>query len=149
MSDKFSVSFEKSGETVVIRLSGFFREHRLHPFSQVIEQAEAEHPSLIQLDLEQLRFVDSAALGCLLTLYHRCMQRETGLRLINVQDNLREVLHQTRLADVLDLGEPVVPPAAPVTMPAETRDSKSMPTTVPPDGRLPLHDITLRFEIRR
>ena len=63
MSETFSVSFEKSTEIVVVRLTGFFREHRIDPVSQVIDQVQAERPKLIELDLEQLRFVDSAALG--------------------------------------------------------------------------------------
>lgn len=119
MSESFSASLENSGKTAVIHMSGFFREHRIETFSKVFFQAGTEQPGLIELDLEQLLFVDSAALGCLLALCDRCLERGTGLRLVNVQPNLLEVLHQTRLIEVLDLGETVAGQTATEAEPAE------------------------------
>ncbi len=102
MNDQFPVSFRITQNTAVIRLTGFFRQDRVEQFSEVVSEAEAGRPDMIILDLEGLTHMDPGALRHLSSFYRRYVDHGVPLRFVNIQPGISQLLHQMRLANVLD-----------------------------------------------
>jgi len=57
----------------------------------------------LELDLSEIRFIDSQGLGMLISLQNRLAKRQGGLRVINPAPNARKVFELTRMGRVFEI----------------------------------------------
>jgi anti-sigma B factor antagonist len=76
--------------------------------SALLEAADASEE--VVLDLGQVTFLDSAAIGVVVGAKRRLAAAGTGLRVVNVQDGPLRVLTMLGLGDLLSLGADVPEP---------------------------------------
>ena len=75
------VSTKVEQHAVVLELSGRFDFHMMERFVSALEQAEVtHHPRHVILDLSHVNFIDSMAIGRLVTTYQRLKQSQFALR---------------------------------------------------------------------
>jgi anti-sigma B factor antagonist len=80
-----------------------------------ISRLADEHGRHIGIDLGNIEFLSSSALGTLLLLHKRFRSIGGRLTLQNIQPMVREVFAVTRLDQVIDLFEPSAQPEVPPT----------------------------------
>ena len=79
--------------------------HRLEDLGQTLAGLLDRGSSRIVLDLEKVRFMDSAGLGELVAWKKRAMDRGGDVRLLRPRDRVREVLELTALTRVFEIFE--------------------------------------------
>jgi len=106
------------GNVSIVQLSGEFtlgknvlarpldlHGHRLEDLGQTLAGLLDRGSSRIVLDLEKVRFMDSAGLGELVAWKKRAMERGGDVRLLRARDRVREVLELTALTRVFEIYE--------------------------------------------
>ncbi len=68
-----------------------------------IHSAIAEGQLKILIDFENIQYISSSALGCLVTAYRELQQHEGVLKLVNVQPNITKLMGITRLDRVIEM----------------------------------------------
>ncbi|MFO7635810.1 MAG: STAS domain-containing protein [Clostridia bacterium] len=66
----------------------------------IIDQAEKN----LTLDMEELRYIDSAGLGILVGAYKRLKQKQLGMTIIHAMDNIRKLFSVTKLDTMIPIG---------------------------------------------
>jgi len=79
--------------------------HRLEDLGEMLAGLLDRGSSRIVLDLEKVRFMDSAGLGELVAWKKRAMERGGDVRLLRPRDRVREVLELTALTRVFEIYE--------------------------------------------
>jgi len=79
------------------------RGHRLEDLGETIGALLDAGVSKIVLNLEKVRFIDSAGLGQLIACRKRTLQRGGDIKLLNPGKQVHEVLVMTLLADVFEI----------------------------------------------
>jgi len=79
--------------------------HRLEDLGQTLAGLLERGSSRIVLDLEKVRFMDSAGLGELIAWKKRAIERGGDVRLLRPRDRVREVLELTALTRVFEIFE--------------------------------------------
>jgi stage II sporulation protein AA (anti-sigma F factor antagonist) len=70
-----------------------------------LKRAEASEAKCIQLDLNDLTFIDSSGIAVLVLAHQRTAMNGTQLRVLSAGGQVREVLELTGLTEVLDFTE--------------------------------------------
>lgn len=101
-----NISVESYGHAVVLNLKGELTEDALGAFQQAIDhQLEGREVVDVVLNLEQVPFVDSAAMERLLDLQDRLAERLGQVRLLKCDPNVWKILEMTRLDTVFETFE--------------------------------------------
>jgi len=79
--------------------------HRLEDLGQTLAGLLDQGRSRIVLDLEKVRFMDSAGLGELVAWKKRAVERGGDVRILRPRDRVREVLELTALTRVFEIFE--------------------------------------------
>ena len=94
-----NVSIESYGHAVLVNLKGELTEDTLGALQQTLERELAERPVAdVMLNMEEVPFVDSAALEFLLDFQDESAARSGQVRLLKCDENVRKILEMTRLA---------------------------------------------------
>lgn len=81
----------------ILELAGRFDTYTAGEVRQWIDDAMAEDPANIVVNMQGVDFVDSTALATLVQGVKNCRQRDGDLRLCEVQQSVRMVFELTRL----------------------------------------------------
>ncbi len=81
----------------ILELAGRFDTYTAGEVRQWIDEAMAEDPANIVVNMQGVDFVDSTALATLVQGVKNCRQRDGDLRLCEVQQSVRMVFELTRL----------------------------------------------------
>lgn len=101
-----NIGVESYGHAVVLNLKGELTEDALGAFQQAIDhQLEGREVVDIVLNLQEVPFVDSAALERLVDLQDRLAERLGQVRLLKCDPNVRKILEMTRLDTVFEMFE--------------------------------------------
>lgn len=94
-------STRRSGDNVILRCTGRLvaGQGLKHLYSTAIAQQAAG----LVLDFEEIRTLDAAGIGTLLRIRQWCGSQEMSLKLINLNQRVREVLSLTALDSVMEL----------------------------------------------
>jgi anti-anti-sigma factor len=96
-------------DTLLVSLRGPLVYETLEPLQACWEAVRAEPRPRVVLDLSEVTFMASAALGSLVGLWRWLEARGYGLRLSALSLDVRHVLHLTGLEQILPIeGEPCV-----------------------------------------
>lgn len=107
-----NIGAESYGHAVILNLKGELTADTLGIFQQAVEHQLASKDVIdIVLNMEQVAFVDSAAMEYLLDLQDKLSDRLGQVKFIRPDDNVRKILELTRLASSFetfrDAGEAV------------------------------------------
>lgn len=99
MDEKTSFSFETRaiGNVQVMALAGRFDAYTVEKARGWLEEATADVPAHIVVNLRDVTFVDSTALAALVQGMKRSRQRDGDLRLCQLQQKVRLIFELTRL----------------------------------------------------
>lgn len=105
MTDEKSMTFETIDGVTVVRVHLSELTSRLTDMmlSQFDEMAKTDQPARLVLDLANVKFMDSIALGTLVVLLRRIKQNEGRLVLAGLGGHALKVLQVTGLEKVFDL----------------------------------------------
>jgi anti-sigma B factor antagonist len=93
-----NVTAESYGQAVVLNCKGELTADTLETFQRAVaHQLEDEHVRDLVLNLEEVPFVDSACLECLLDVQAQLAERLGVVRLAGLDENVRTILEITRL----------------------------------------------------
>lgn len=67
----------------------------LSDFTHSVSELLASGESRVVIDMTQVKYLDSASIGCLMDLYRRTSQAGGGLRLVGVQKRVETMLTMT------------------------------------------------------
>ena len=95
--------FERSGDVHIVRvkeakltypvLSSFLAEVR-----EIVEKGARK----VVIDLERVAYIDSASIGCLMTIYRLLDDREGAVKLIGLQPRIETMLSMTGVHKIVD-----------------------------------------------
>jgi len=103
MSDETVFTTRKSGDVLVVRVHlKSFDLRRSREFRQGAEQAIGNEKKVV-LDLAEVEFMDSSALGTLLPLMRRVTDNEGDLRIGGLQSRVQVLFELTRLYRVFSI----------------------------------------------
>ena len=98
------ITAETYGHAVMLLVKGEIVEDSLDAFREAIDhQLENEDILDVILNLEEVPFVDSAALECLLDLQDRLAAKLGQVRLAKCDENLQKILEITDLASTFEV----------------------------------------------
>ena len=83
------ISSEKTGDACIVRLAGELDLYNAHAVREALVQACADGPERVIVDLSEVEFIDSTALGVLIDAHRKL---EGGLRVACPQDPIRRAL---------------------------------------------------------
>ncbi|MFA6133701.1 MAG: STAS domain-containing protein [Phycisphaerae bacterium] len=100
------VAAESYGHAVILNIKGELTEDCLVAFKQAVDHQLAGNGIVdLILNMEQVPFIDSASLECLMDLQDQLAQRMGQVKLTNCDENIRKILEITHLLtyfEVLD-----------------------------------------------
>jgi len=100
-----SVSVREQDRSVVLELEGELDLASSPQLEHVLERTRREHPGLMVLDLERLRFIDMAGIRVLLAAQQRAERYGHRLVLANVRHSIRRVMQLASVNGVLTVLE--------------------------------------------
>ena len=99
-----NISAESYAHAVVLNLQGELTEDSITAFMRVVDhQLEEEGVLDVAMNMENVPFVDSAALECILDLQDRLSERFGQVKLIKPDENVRKILEITRLTSTFEI----------------------------------------------
>jgi anti-sigma B factor antagonist len=98
---ELSIAVERAPDEVVLHLAGEIDVLTVANLSALVNEALAEPPARIVLDMSGVTFCDSQGLGTLVVLSRKAQHARTVLALTNVGDFLLRVLDITGLRSAL------------------------------------------------
>ena len=99
-----NIAAESYGHTVMLHLKGELTDDTLGAVRQSVDHSLAAKDVIdLALDLENVTFVDSAALEYLLDLQDRLAGRLGQIKLIKPDDNIRKILEITHLSTAFEI----------------------------------------------
>ena len=98
-----NITAESYGHTVLLHLKGELTEDSLTALKQAVDHhASGKEVVDVVLDLENVPFLDSAALEYMLDLQDRLAEKLGQVKFIGPDENLRKILEITRLASAFE-----------------------------------------------
>jgi len=95
-----NVTAESYGRTVLLNVNGELNEDALNAFQQVVDHQMATQDIVdIVVNMEQVPFIDSAALEYLLDLQDKLVERLGQVKLVKCDENVQKILEMTRLTN--------------------------------------------------
>jgi anti-anti-sigma factor len=91
------LSCEEHERLVVVSIRGELVREQIDRFEQDVEGRLQNEARDFVIDLSEVDFVDSQGLEALLQLQSRCAEQLGQVRLVNCHENVRQILHVTRL----------------------------------------------------
>ena len=104
-----SVTAESYGHAVILNIKGELTEDSLSAFMQAVDHQLDNGKDIIDLvlNMENVPFIDSAAMEFLLELQDRLMERLGQVKLANCDENVRKILEITRLESTFEICEDI------------------------------------------
>jgi anti-anti-sigma factor len=102
MEGRMNVTQEKKMEAVILRMDGRFDFGARKAFKDAMDQAIKEGRPIV-LDLGQVSFVDSSALGLLVISHQNLKNRKIPFCLVNPQTYVRQVLDLANVAKMIPI----------------------------------------------
>jgi HptB-dependent secretion and biofilm anti anti-sigma factor len=97
-----NVRQEKRAETVILHVEGRFDFGARKEFKAAMDQASHEGVPIV-LDLGQVSFVDSSALGLLVISHQNLKNKKIPFCLVNPQTYVRQVLELANIAKMISI----------------------------------------------
>ncbi len=98
-----NISTESYTHTVVLNIEGELTEDSIAAFTQAVDHRLQDADVLdVALNIENVPFVDSAALECILDLQDRLSERFGQVKLIKPDENVQKILEITRLTSTFE-----------------------------------------------
>ena len=100
------ISDRPAGDLVVVEVRGFMTlsDYESSLFKYIARVVEEGHARIV-LNLRHVSYIDSVGIGEIVRCYMHVTSRGGALRLCEVGDRVREVLHATQLDTVLHLAD--------------------------------------------
>jgi anti-sigma B factor antagonist len=98
------LTVETGSDVVVLRLSGELDATTSPGLRDELVRLIDSSVQALDLDLSELRFVDSVGLSVLVAGHHRARSQDVPYRLVNVAPGCRRILEITRLDAILTVG---------------------------------------------
>lgn len=99
-----NVTAESYGHAVMLIMKGELSEDSLASFNQTVDhQLRNKEVIDIVLNMEEVPFVDSAALECLLDLQDKLAERFGQVKLVKIDENIDKILEITHLQSEFDI----------------------------------------------
>ncbi len=92
------IEIVKDAERLVIRMSGRFDARCQKRFFEVVDQSMEDVAPIIQIDLADVSYLDSSALGMLLAVRERVKNAGRTVSLVNAVGNVRQVIEIANFA---------------------------------------------------
>ena len=112
MNDEPATSIERDADQVTVALHGEVDVLTVDQVRLALGEAIAARPSVIEVDLVDLSFIDSTGLGALVFGFQRARDAGIAFRLANPTRAVRQVLVLSGLLEVVTLVEPPSPARA-------------------------------------
>ncbi|MDX2109302.1 MAG: STAS domain-containing protein [Verrucomicrobiota bacterium] len=94
----------EDNSTLVIKLPpGAFDAGKLMNFKEKVNEAWSENVRQVRFDFAQVTFIDSPAIGAILSVYRRLSGDAKPVRIDNPNNTIRSTLHIFRLDEVFEL----------------------------------------------
>lgn len=103
VDDRLGIEVSSDGGTIVIALRGELDLASAPIFSARFEQAAADGPVAIVVDLSELEFVDSTGLRCILLAHERCDGRDPRFAVVPGDGQVARLLEIARVEEHLNL----------------------------------------------
>jgi anti-sigma B factor antagonist len=101
MDEMFGVAERDEGGSVVVALSGEIDVAAAPTVREQLEQVATDRPLIV--DLTQVTFIDSTALGVLIGAHKQCDSRGTPMRLVVSEPRILKVFEITGLTDLFTI----------------------------------------------
>lgn len=99
-----NITAESYAHAVMLNLKGELVEDSIASFMKVVEhQLENKDVIDIVLNMEEVPFIDSTVLECLLDLQDRLAERLGQVKMANIDENIRKILEITRLESTFEV----------------------------------------------
>ncbi len=102
MDELFGVSEEDDGGSVVVSLDGEIDVAAAPTVRERLEAA-AERAGVLVIDLSEVSFIDSTALGVLIGIHKQCADSATPMRLVVSEPRILKVFEITGLTDLFTI----------------------------------------------
>lgn len=99
------LNHEQFDQITVVKLAGELTADDVEPLRRMVNERLAEQTRDFVLDLSETEFVDSRGLETLLWIGEQAGERLGQLRLLSPNDNVRTILHVTRLSPSFETHE--------------------------------------------
>lgn len=96
---------EMQNQTVTVKLEGNFTYTQRKPFQEAIKHVGAPNVEHIIIDLSQVAFLDSAALGLLMVTHRQLLTDKRRLSLAYPQPTVRQIIELANLHKTIPLIE--------------------------------------------
>lgn len=97
------MQIQRSGKKALCEFRGRLLYEQLAEINRRIEDLLGDGVSRLLLKIDQLRYLDSSALGMVLSLHAKCGARGGRLSILCPPENIDAMLKSTRLDQVLDV----------------------------------------------
>jgi anti-sigma B factor antagonist len=101
MVDYFSVTLTLGHDRARLRPRGELDAVTAQELSAAFDQACADEPSLLLVDLAELSYCDSSGLRALLLAAARCASKDIEMRIVGARSNVRRIFELTDTAGLL------------------------------------------------
>jgi len=99
-----NITAESYGHAVMLILKGELSEDSLAAFNQAVDHQLRDNEVIdIVLNMEEVPFIDSAALECFLDLQDKLAERFGQVKLVKVDENIDKILEITHLHSEFDV----------------------------------------------
>jgi anti-anti-sigma factor len=102
---ELGIETRAQGGVTVVALTGEFDLAGVQKFDDALKKLEADDPSVLVVDLNNLRFMDSSGLRALVMADNRARRAERRFAIVPGPHVVRRVFEITQLEDRLDLIE--------------------------------------------
>lgn len=93
----------QQAQGLLLKLTGQFGYSEMDEFDKQAKRMASQNPTLVVLDMSELRMITSAGIGALLRLKKSMDTRKCVLRMAALPSNIEEVFKLSRLSDVFQI----------------------------------------------
>ncbi len=93
----------KQNGAVILALSGRLDFNARHEFQNAIEKAKESGATVIVLNLKDVSFIDSAALGLITVAYKNMEQEKIRVSIANAQDYVQKIFTLANLGNIIQI----------------------------------------------
>ena len=102
-ASQLSMAIDKTPAEVVVRCTGKITSDTIQLLKATVKPLLSEGKTVV-LDLTNVTYMDSSGLGAIVGLYISAKAAESRLKLINLNEHLKEIFSITRLGQVMAQG---------------------------------------------
>lgn len=106
------ITQETQNQKVTLKLEGNFTYTQRKPFQEALKAVDAQNVEHIIIDLSQVAFLDSAALGLLMITHRQLQSEKRRLSLAYPQPTVRQIIELANLHKTIPLIESESAPLA-------------------------------------